>query len=218
MRIHSNGRVGIGTTTPADQLSILSPVGMENKVLSLQSGIGTRWCLGVGDIDGKYFTIQEAGVSPPHLVIEKTSGNVGIGVIPPQLSQYKLEVAGKVRACEISVELSSWCDYVFDKDYKRPTPKEKDVYYKTYGHLMYLPSAAEIEENGLDVGGTIKGVAQNTEENSLDLVNHDVRIENLESDIAEKDREIEKLKTENEMFKEKQNQIELRLKKLEAKK
>jgi len=170
IRITSEGKVGIGRTSPGAKL----------------------------DVNGSVLI----------------SGNVGIGVIPLQFSQYKLEVAGSIRACRVRVE-NTWCDFVFDSDYNRPALKEKGIFYDTKGHLMYLPSAEEIEENGLDVGGTIKGIAQNTEENSLDLVDHDVRIEDLESDVDEKDKEIKLLKKENKTLRKKQNQIEKRLKKLE---
>jgi len=77
-----------------------------------------------------YFTIQNTssfaamGTTGPDLLTISPSGNVGIGVIPAQFSQYKLEVAGAVRACRVRVEINNWCDYVFEEGYTRPVLRE----------------------------------------------------------------------------------------------
>lgn len=79
------------------------------------------------------------------------AGNVGIGT--DKTTGFKLSVAGKVRAEEIEVSLSSgWADYVFAKDYKLTPLTEVEKYIEENNHLSDVPSAAEVEENGVNLG------------------------------------------------------------------
>lgn len=77
-------------------------------------------------------------------------GNIGIGTTNP-LS--KLSVDGQIRATEVKVLIDiSVPDYVFESDYELRTLKETKKYINENKHLPEIPSAAEIGENGIDLG------------------------------------------------------------------
>ncbi|WP_271768875.1 tail fiber protein [Aquimarina algiphila] len=78
------------------------------------------------------------------------SGNVGIGTKTPDS---KLTVKGKIHAEEVKVDLSVLApDYVFTKDYELLTIEEVQQHIKENGHLPNVPSAAEMETNGVELG------------------------------------------------------------------
>ncbi|MXV50405.1 hypothetical protein GS399_05420 [Pedobacter sp. HMF7647] len=77
-------------------------------------------------------------------------GNVGIGTLNPDA---KLAVKGTLHASEVKVDLYVPVpDYVFNEDYDlRPLASVRS-YIDANRHLPEIPSAAEIEKNGMNVG------------------------------------------------------------------
>ncbi|MCF6297575.1 MAG: tail fiber protein [Flavobacteriaceae bacterium] len=75
-------------------------------------------------------------------------GNLGIGTTSPD---EKLTVKGKIHAQEIKVSLNGAIvpDYVFEKNYDLKSLDEIDQYIKQYKHLPEIPSAKEMEKEGL---------------------------------------------------------------------
>ena len=52
----------------------------------------------------------------------------------------------------MKVEASPWPDYVFAEGYKLRSLEETKAYIDTHKHLPEVPSAQEIEENGVALG------------------------------------------------------------------
>lgn len=97
------------------------------------------------------------------------SGNIGIGVIDTK--GYKLAVAGSTVAESVTVRLQgNWPDYVFDKGYQLPSLSETEKSIKEKGHLPGIPSAAEVKNNGLDLGEMNAKLLQKIEELTLHLI------------------------------------------------
>lgn len=109
------------------------------------------------------------------------TGNVRIGnTVGP--SGYKLAVDGKVICTELLVRLvPNWPDYVFNKNYKLPGLTEVEDFIKKNDHLPGIPSAKDLETNGLNIGDMQKLQME--------------KIEELTLYIIELKKEIEKLKT-----------------------
>lgn len=104
--------------------------------------------------------------------------SVGIGTNP--ISNYKLAVDGKIRSREVKVDNDNWADYVFFKDYKLPTLQEVEQHIQEKGHLINIPSAAEVEANGIELGEMNKLLLEKIEELTLYVIEQEKRIQSLE--------------------------------------
>lgn len=104
-------------------------------------------------------------------------GNVGIGTI--ESKGYKLAVNGKIRAQELKIEASNWPDYVFDDSYEfRSLPDLKSFLIKNK-HLPEVPSAASVQENGINIGDMSSLLLKKIEELTLHLIEKDEQISDL---------------------------------------
>ena len=138
--------------------------------------------------------------------------NIGIGTVSP--GSWKLAVNGKVRAKEVKVE-TGWSDFVFNKEYELPSLQEVENHIKQKGHLKDIPSAKEVEENGIFLGEMDAKLLQKIEELTLYTIQQEKKIENLtlykiqqEKKIEQQYKEIKKLKLLNEKLLELQNRLE----------
>lgn len=116
------------------------------------------------------------------LFAQMISGNIGIGTNDPGV--WKLAVNGKIRAKEIKVE-TNWSDFVFEKDYHLPTLEDVEKHINEKGHLKDIPSAKEVEENGIYLGEMDAKLLQKIEELVLYAINQQKEIEGLKSQIEE---------------------------------
>lgn len=109
-------------------------------------------------------------------------GNVMIGSSLPATG-YLLTVDGKVMCEELKVQMSeSWPDYVFASDYKLPTLYELERSINANKHLPNIPSAAEIEENGLEVGEMQVKMMEKIEELTLYIIELQKQIDTLKTE------------------------------------
>ena len=70
-------------------------------------------------------------------------------------------------------------DYVFDKDYKLPELSETEQFIKTNGHLPDVPSAEELETNGVDMIQLNFILLKKIEEMTLHLIAQEKEIDKL---------------------------------------
>ena len=110
------------------------------------------------------------------------NGNLGIGTTDPGV--WKLAVNGNIRAKEIKVE-TGWSDFVFYDDYKLPSLKEVETYIKEKGHLKDIPSAKEVDENGIFLGEMDSKLLQKIEELILYTIKQQKEIETLKEEKKE---------------------------------
>ncbi|MEM7380766.1 MAG: hypothetical protein AAF361_06150 [Bacteroidota bacterium] len=106
------------------------------------------------------------------------SGNVGIGTTDP--GSWELAVDGKIRSREVRVDSDVWPDYVFEEDYELPTLEEVARHIQRKGHLINMPSANEIETNGLALGEMNKLLLEKIEELTLYILQLEKRIDTIE--------------------------------------
>ena len=122
------------------------------------------------------------GVNGGNLQLDAT-GQVAIGNVIPAASAYKLTVTGKIICEELKVKLVSsiWPDYVFDKKYKLPTLSYLENFIEKNKHLPNIPSAAEVEKNGIEVGDMQKKMMEKIEELTLYIIDLQKQIDLLKT-------------------------------------
>lgn len=100
-----------------------------------------------------------------------TNSNIGIGTsnFTDGADTYRLSVNGAVRANRVKV-YTTWADYVFEKNYALPTLEEVEKHIVTKGHLKDIPSAKEVEQNGIELGEMNKLLLQKVEELTLYVI------------------------------------------------
>ncbi len=118
------------------------------------------------------------------VLVTGSEGNIGINTSAPDPA-YKLSVNGTVRAKEIKVD-AGWSDYVFFDNYTLRPLKEVERFIIKNKHLPDVPSATEVEKKGINVGQADALLLRKIEELTLYLI--------------EKDKEIKKLKAQQERF------------------
>ena len=113
------------------------------------------------------------------------SDKVGIATndIPPG---YKLAVDGKVIAEEMKVQVSEqWPDYVFDDSYELKSLAETKRFIEQNGHLPDVPSATEVDENGISLGKMDAKLLRKIEELTLYLIAQDKEIKQLKEKLQQ---------------------------------
>ena len=113
-----------------------------------------------------------------------TDAKIGIGTtsFTDGGDTYKLSVAGNIRANRVKV-YTAWADYVFEKNYNLPTLDEVEQHIKEKGHLKDIPSAKEVESNGIELGEMNKLLLQKVEELTLYVIEVNKELKELKSQI-----------------------------------
>jgi len=203
LNINSQGNIGIGTTSPTYNLHVK---GTSYSGLTMESALGndnfiefkesTKQTFKVGiDSDKNLFKIARTNFNDNSFVVDY-NGSVGIGTT--NLSSWKLAVNGNIRAKEIKVE-TGWSDFVFDKKYNLPSLKEVENHIKEKGHLKDIPSAKEVEQNGIFLGEMDSKLLQKIEELTLYTIEQEKKInelESLNSKLLELQKRLEKLENQ----------------------
>ena len=200
--IKNNGNVGIGTTDPVAELEIRADTSfIRDGQIILDPGVeasseagpnvpnwirserhaNTSWDLGLG---GSSYN----GGKP--LVMIKNNGNVGIGIPNPQT---KLSVNGTITAKEIKVE-SGWSDFVFEETYELPSLNSVESYIKKHKHLPDIPSAKEVDHQGLAISEILAKQMQKIEELTLYLINIKKENDLLKATLTKQNKQLSELK------------------------
>jgi hypothetical protein len=93
---------------------------------------------------------------------------------------FRLFVEDGIRTRKIKVDQAVWADYVFADDYKLPSLAEVEKFIYNNRHLPGIPSAKTVEKEGLDLGENQAALLKKIEELTLYLIQEKKRNDELE--------------------------------------
>jgi hypothetical protein len=191
--ISRDGRVGIGSPSPQYQLEIESTTD-DYKQLRVKSP-GAPLIKLSGSYNGgngaEFFQQPNGDIlinanDAKNVITIKPDGNVAIGSYNP--GSFKLAVSGKIWSQEVNVAMNiPGPDYVFEKDYNLLPLSELETYINKNKHLPEVPSAKEMEANGLNLREMNLILLKKVEELTLHLIE-------MKKEVTRQQQEIDKLK------------------------
>lgn len=190
----TDGAIGFNTSAPNAYLHINTPNNSGTGLIVDHNYTSTYGIAQLIKIKNDYtnaFLIQLNGATTPDVFRIMGNGQTRIGgkssVAHPDAY---LTVNGKIVCKDFYVtSTSDWPDYVFSKEYKLSDLMNVKEFYTLNQHLPGVPTAIEIKEKGINVGEITNIQMQKIEELTIYLIQ-----------LKE---EIEALKKENEILKEK---------------
>lgn len=208
MRVSSKGNVGIGTASPVSKLDITGTTSLGNKydpslaAFRINSGgtmimdgneIYSAGPLKIGWAQGSTmdlgFVDTVSYTSAFHI---DGTGNVSIGTT--NAKGYKLAVNGSAIFTKAIVKpFTAWPDYVFEPGYNLQPLASVENFIKQNKHLPDVPSAAEINENGINIGEQQTVLLKKTEELTLYIIEQDKTIKSQQEQLSLLEERIQKL-------------------------
>ena len=158
---------GSASPTNPGKISILTP---GNITLGSNSGSEPRI----------YFYSSLSPTSPGSLYIAAPgniimNGFLGIGTTNPT---YPLSVNGTIRSKKVIVN-TGWSDFVFEDDYNLMPLHKLEKFISKNKHLPEIPSAKEVEENGISLGDMDASLLQKIEELTLYVIELQKQVDEL---------------------------------------
>jgi hypothetical protein len=210
LTINASGNVGIGTSTPSERLQVEGHILSNGHIKTTGSGAGfVMFNRATNEISSVWYSptagetrLYDQVANIDRLTIN-ASGNVGIGTTSPH-ADAKLAVNGNIYSKKVKVTLTGWSDYVFDAGYRLRPLSEVERYIQQYHHLPEVPSAAEVEKDGLDLGGNQATLLKKIEELTLYVIEQNKRNEEqgkrLDEQAKQLDQQQQEIKALNKLI------------------
>jgi hypothetical protein len=110
-----------------------------------------------------------------------------------------LYVRKGIKAEQIKVEnpaVNGWADYVFKKDYKLKSLEEVEKHIQDKGHLPNIPSTAEVEKDGINLGEMDAKLLEKIEELTLYSIEQNKKLQNQSDKIEKLEKQLQQLLSE----------------------
>jgi len=150
------------------------------------------------DLSGTKLEIENFGSSEISFV---SGGHESVTITPagslniaPSVSGNVINADGTIRAKKVIVD-TNWADYVFEDGYELRSLEEVAHHIAEKGRLPGIPSAGEVESNGVSLGDSQRLLLEKIEELTLYLIELKKENEALEKSNQSLQRRIEALET-----------------------
>lgn len=157
--IDSVGRIGIGTT----------PV--NNRRLIVDGNVAFTGTANFGGNITTEHNLSAININASGTMTIDGAASIGTG--------FYCSWGGHVKTKELVVTLEGWSDYVFDSDYKLMPLGELEHYVSENKHLPNIPSATEVEKEGVNVGEMNALLLEKIEELTLYIIDLQKQIDEL---------------------------------------
>ncbi|HLV53400.1 MAG TPA: hypothetical protein VKY29_05225 [Cryomorphaceae bacterium] len=200
LSIDKNGRLQAGFSNPAitDQIAAAGSMGVYSGGANLmrlnfdQTGPQLQWKAS----SNRVFKIvnEETGTVPLRLTKDGKVGintddffnghdlyvNGSVYVKGDSPEEHSLYVEGSGIAEEMFIKLKAdWPDYVFHRDYALLPLSDLENFIDQNGHLPEMPTASEVEEEGVKTGEILRLLTQKVEELTLYILQQQKEIDEL---------------------------------------
>jgi hypothetical protein len=149
---------------------------------------GDGWfSMGIDRSNSRVFTLNSGGgLGDSPALIMTGGGDIGVGLSLGVMPDAKLAVNGIVHAKEVRVTTNvPGPDYVFEKDYNLPSLETIKSFIDQHHHLPEIPSAKEMETNGIKVGEMNMLLLKKVEELTLYMIEMKRENDSLKKTVEE---------------------------------
>jgi hypothetical protein len=151
-------------------------------------GTGTDGALGISEL---FYLHNEFVQAYDGLMVKyDEANNVSMGH-NARLSN--LLVNGNITTKKVKVTQQGWSDFVFDSSYQLPAIPHVEEFIQQNKHLPGIPSAKEVEKDGVDLGDISAKLLQKIEELTLYLIDQNKKLEALSKENKLLTGKVEKL-------------------------
>jgi len=206
MSVMQTGNVGIGNSAPSERLEVVGNIKTTGLVLTANAGAGKVLTSDANGNASWQTSLGGSGTgnwsSSGSNIYNANAGLVVIGAVPATLpidANLKLAVNGNIYAQKLKITQDGWADYVFDPGYHLRPLRELQSFIQTNKHLPEIPSAAEVEKNGIDVGDTQTILLKKIEELTLYMIEQNKQMEQLQKYKTQLDLVNRKMEEQNKM-------------------
>lgn len=182
--IGGDQRVGIGTFNPLNKMHVVtgdnqglsfvsSATNQRSNIEFLDETENLNWDItAYNNFSGGYGNVLEIqSHKGGNLWVHNSTMMIGssFDLTCTDCSDYLLFVRKGIRTEEVKVDVASgtWADYVFKDSYELKPLEEVKSFIDENGHLPNIPSAEEVEENGIKVGEMNAKLLEKIEELTL---------------------------------------------------
>ncbi len=183
---YDTNNVGVGIVNPTSLFHVVSD-GSDIEMVDFTTGDMTgasdlvNLTVGAGSADGTQIIECSRGTTKVFQVNANGATSIGTSEVA---TGFLLNVDGKAIFEEVQVELSgNWPDYVFEEKYKLRPLEEVSNYISEHGHLPNIPSAKEIEKEGLPLGEMQRKMMEKIEELTLYLIEIDKENKSIKEEL-----------------------------------
>ncbi len=189
------GNIGIGTTNPTSKLDV-EGTGSISSLLTVGKQIDPS---NGGIVNRIAITPYRHTGGPWYFTSRDTPGTAYLDIMYGGKKLFSMihtggvEIAGPLKAREVTIDITAGADYVFNPDYDLKPLSEVEHFIKTNKHLPEVPSEQQMQAEGLNVNEFQIKLLQKIEELTLYMIDQNKEIQYIKQENKELKEQIKNL-------------------------